>query len=33
MGNLTKNNSVDLLLNFKAGAHIWLSCVGKGDNG
>ncbi len=33
MGTLTKNNSVGLLLNYTAGAHILLSCVGKGNNG
>ncbi len=33
MGTLTENYSVGLLLNHTAGAYIWLSCVGKGNNG
>ena len=33
VGTLTEKNSVGLLLNYTAGAHIWLSCVGKGNNG
>ncbi len=33
MGTFSENNSVGLLFNFTAGAHIWLSCMGKGNNG
>ena len=32
MGTLAKKYLVGLLLNYTAGAYIWLSCVGKGNN-